>query len=266
MTIDLEHAIDLYETWWGDLRTARRAMQRLHAQRCVAWSQRSLVHRVAARALEPVMSGLRKEAPMLAQVDDEVCELLYMLLRSRRPQVVVEISPFHGWSTSWILTALQHNGTGQLRSFDVLDSASRNVPAELKPRWELVLGDVRKNTARIPQQIDFLLMDSDHSAEFAQWYLDEVFPRVRPGAPVCVDDIFHSADPGSFDGEGPVLMDWLRRNDVPWFTCAKAKNPSALNAIHGKKTSLGLVPRIRRGDANTSVFFEMPGARAATGT
>ena len=262
MTIVLQRTLDLYETWWSDLRTARRGMQRLHKQRCVAWSERSLAHRVAASALEPVMAGIRRAAPMLAQLDDEVCELLYMLIRSRRPEVVIEISPFHGWSTSWILTALQHNGTGTLRSYDLLDSASRNVPAELRGRWELVIGDVRKNAARIPTEIDFLLMDSDHSAEFAHWYLDEVVPRVRPGAPVCVDDVFHSADPGSFDGEGPVLMDWLLRHDVPWFTCAKAKNSTALNAIHGKKTSLGLVPRIHRGDANTAVFFEMPAAGA----
>jgi predicted O-methyltransferase YrrM len=258
MAIDLEHALNLYGTWWSDLQVARESMLRLHSRRCVAWSDRSIVHKVAARALKPVAKA-RRPAPMLAQVDDEVCEQLYMLIRLRRPEVLVEISPFHGWSTAWMLTALQHNGAGFLRSFDLLDSASRNIPAELRAnRWQLVVGDVRKSLGRIPNRIDFLLMDSDHSAEFARWYIDNVFPRVRPGAPVCVDDVFHSADPGSFDGEGPVLMEWLDRHRVQWFTCAKARNPSALNAIHGKKTTLGLVPRIRAGEGNTSVFFEMP--------
>lgn len=118
-----------------------------------------------------------------------------------------------------------------------------------------MLGDARKEVAASGEPIDFLLMDSDHSAEFAHWYLDTVLPRVRDGAVVCVDDVFHHADPAIFDGEGPVVLDWLQRRGIPYFTCAKPKNPLALNALHGQKVSLRLAERIHTSDTDPAILF-----------
>ncbi len=93
------------------------------------------MHKVAARAVQPFAGAVGLEPRMLAQTDDEDCEILYLLLRAERPEHVVEISPFHGWSTSWILAALRDNGRGRLVSY-----ARHNVPADLAAgRWQLVL-------------------------------------------------------------------------------------------------------------------------------
>ena len=43
---------------------------------------------------------------MTPQLDDLEAEITYLLLRATRPEVVVELGTFHGWSTSWTLTGL----------------------------------------------------------------------------------------------------------------------------------------------------------------
>jgi predicted O-methyltransferase YrrM len=253
--LSVEHVLALYTRFRDDLRRARERLRLVYRTRCVPWRERSLLHRLAARAVQPFAGPVGRQPRMLAQSDDEVCEILYLLVREQCPETVVEISPFHGWSTCWLLTALRDNGRGRLQSFDLIDASRRNVPADLAARWELVVGDVRGNVQRLPPAIDFLLMDSDHSAAFAHWYLDHVVARVRDQGVVAVDDVFHRADPGAFDGEGRVVVDWLASRELPFFTCAKAKNPSVLNALHGHKVALGLAERIHRSDANTTIFF-----------
>jgi predicted O-methyltransferase YrrM len=254
--VTVAHVLRLYERYGDDLRRVRERLRSLYRSRCVPWRDRSLLHKVLARLAQPVVGPRGLQPRMLAQSDDETCEILYLLLREERPQTVVEISPFHGWSTCWLLSALRDNGRGRLLSYDLIDASRANVPADLAAgRWELAVGDVAANGSRLPAAIDFLLMDSDHSADFAHWYIENVFPRVRPGAVIAVDDVFHHADPGAFDGEGRVVVDWLASRDVPYFTCAKAKNPTALNAIFGQKVAMGLAARIHRSDANPALVF-----------
>jgi predicted O-methyltransferase YrrM len=258
MAITLDEVIQLYRRNGDDLARVREDMRRLHRRRGVPWPERSPAHKVVARIARAAGLAPRRASHMLAQLDDEVCEIVYLLLRSRRPATVVEISPCHGWSTCWILSALRDNGHGFLYSFDIVDAARANVPADLQQgRWRLVVGDVRQRVDQIPQQIDFLFMDSDHSAEFAAWYLAAVLPRLRPGGVACVDDVFHTADPAGFDGEGRVIVDWLAARGIGYFTCAKAKDPSSLNTIHAQKVGMGFGRRILAGDGNTTIMFEV---------
>jgi predicted O-methyltransferase YrrM len=257
--ITVEQILRLYSEFGDDLRRVRERLRKLYRSRCVAWRERSLLHKLMARAVQPMIGAKGLQPRMLAQSDDETCEILYLLLRAERPESVVEISPFHGWSTCWLLSALRDNGRGRLTSFDLIDASRANVPQDLAAdRWELVLGDVANQVDRLPARIDFLWLDSDHSAEFADWYIATVFPRVHAQAVIAVDDVFHHADPGAFDGEGRVVVAWLQQRTVPFLTCAKAKNPTALNALHGHKTALRLAHRIHRSDANPALFFRLP--------
>lgn len=254
--LETSFVLDLYREHGAALRAARQRMRRIYRSRCVPWRNRSLLHKILARSVQPFAGPVGLEPRMLAQSDDEDCEILYLLLRAEKPERVVEISPFHGWSTCWILTALRDNGRGSLVSYDLIDAARTNVPADLAAgRWDLVLGDARQKVRADGEPIDFLLMDSDHSASFANWYLETVLPRVRDGAIVCIDDVFHHEDASGFDGEGPVALEWLARRGIPWFTCAKAKNPSALNALRGQRVALRISDRIHTSDANPAIFF-----------
>ena len=43
---------------------------------------------------------------MIPQLDDVEAELTYLALREHRPDAVMELGTFQGWSTTWILRAL----------------------------------------------------------------------------------------------------------------------------------------------------------------
>jgi len=48
----------------------------------------------------------------------------------------------------------------------------------------------------MPNSIDYLLMDADHSSVFAAWYVQNIFPKLRSGALVSIHDVFLDTKPG----------------------------------------------------------------------
>jgi predicted O-methyltransferase YrrM len=198
-------------------------------------------------------------ALMKPQLDDLEAEVTFLLLREFVPREVVEISPCGGWSSTWILSALRDNQQGRLTSFDLVDLSTKNVPAELaQGRWDFVQGDATRNLNRLPAKIDYLFIDSDHSAKFARWYIDELFSRLASGTPVSVHDVFHTAEPAGFDEEGGVLISWLEQRGIPYMTLSPKRAPDAAARVRSVKSELGLDARIHRADNNSMVFFRAP--------
>lgn len=200
--------------------------------------------------------ALREEKPsMKAQLDDLESELTYLLLREYQPETVVEIGCLHGWSTSWLLRALRDNGSGTLRSYDIVEHATRHVPPELSSeRWQFVPGDVRQRMSRPPSDIDYLFIDAAHSGRFAKWYIANLLPRLPPGTPVSVHDVFHGTRPLPFT-EGAVLLNWLRRTDRPYFTVAAAHAPAVNGRVLRLREELGLSEPVHTGKDNPMLYF-----------
>jgi hypothetical protein len=78
--------------------------------------------------------------------------LIYLIVRATRPRVVVETGVRPGYSTAWILAALDANGSGTLTSLGPGPTAGRSlgvrdyrlgqlVPPSLRSRWTLALGN-----------------------------------------------------------------------------------------------------------------------------
>lgn len=103
--------------------------------------------------------------------------VLYTFIREYRPKSIIEMSPDKGWSTYIMLNAiLDSNYADQLQyfhSFDLTDKIANPVKNLLKnkfcEKYKLFLGDARK-TVKIPNELDFWFIDSDHSYSFADWY------------------------------------------------------------------------------------------------
>jgi predicted O-methyltransferase YrrM len=227
---DLDHISGLYRTYADDLDHVREKQRRL----------------------------LAPPASMKAQLDDLEAEITYLLLREARPETVVEIGTFHGWSTTWILQALRDNGTGHLHSYDITDNVLRGVPDHLSTgRWTFTQGDARENLEKIPDTADFLFVDAAHSASFARWYLQHLFPRLSPGIPVCVHDVFHGRRALPFT-EGAVVLRWLAERRTPYFTASRAHARRAHDHLKEVKRSLALGLPLRTSDDNPMIFFTMP--------
>lgn len=231
----VDHVVRLYRTYTEDLHRVRE-------------QQRAL--------LGPPLS-------MKAQLDDLEAEITYLLLREARPETVVEIGTFHGWSTTWILQALKDNGTGHLYSYDIVDHVVRNVPERLSTgRWTFTRGDARENLEKIPDTADFLFIDAAHSASFARWYLEHLMPRMRPGIPVCVHDVFHGRRPLPFT-EGAVLLRRLAEQDTPYFTPSRAHAPEIHRRLDDVRRNLALGLPLKESRDNPMVFFTLTAAGRA---
>lgn len=193
-----------------------------------------------------------------AQLDDVEAELTYLFVRDRAPGTVVELGALHGWSTSWILRALRDAGHGELHSYDLIDRAARTVPPELaEDRWIFHHGDARGNVRELPDDIGYLFIDAAHTASFAHWYIDRVFPLVPSGTPVSVHDVFHTSRPKPFS-EGRVITAWLAAQGVPYFTAAPARAPEMYARLREVKHALALDAPVRTPGRNPMIFFRMP--------
>ena len=194
---------------------------------------------------------------MTPQLDDLEAEITYLLLREARPAVVMELGTFHGWSTSWILSALRDNGSGRLHSFDRIDNVVRNVPEDLADgRWTFVQGDIKQTLDQVPADTGYLFVDAAHNSRFARWYLEHLFPRVPAGTPVSVHDVYHFRATLPLH-EGKVVVRWLDERGVPFFTPSRAKSRTAYDTLTVLRQDLGLAP-IRGDGDNPMIFFEMP--------
>ncbi|MFC4946304.1 class I SAM-dependent methyltransferase [Pseudonocardia sp. GCM10023141] len=194
---------------------------------------------------------------MTPQLDDLEAEITYLLLRDRRPATVMELGTFHGWSTTWLLSALRDNGTGRLHSFDKIDNVVRQVPADLAAdRWTFVQGDMKANLAAVPADVDYLFVDADHGQRFGDWYLEHLFPLMPAGIPVSVHDVFRGRRARIWS-EGAVVVSWLQERGVRVFSASRKNSPAVFAEINRVRAELG-IEGARGTTRNPMIFFNLP--------
>jgi predicted O-methyltransferase YrrM len=133
-------------------------------------------------------------------------ELLYDLVRSLRPDRVLETGVALGWSSLAILLALESLGHGELVSIDMPYPGMKNdafvgiaVPPRLHSRWTLIRRpdrDVLRSTVRRLGSIDLAHYDSDKSRPGRAFAYPTLWRALRPNGVLVSDDI---ADNPVFD-------------------------------------------------------------------
>ena len=125
------------------------------------------------------------------------CEALYYTVRALRPRVVVETGVCYGASSSYILEALERNGSGILHSIDLGSPAGepRNdffVHPLHRNRWHLHIGDSRgilRPLLKQLGQIDHFHHDSLHTYEHMMWEYETARPFIGPRGAISSDDV-----------------------------------------------------------------------------
>lgn len=121
--------------------------------------------------------------------------LLYLLTRALRPARVVETGVRPGYSTAWLLAALQANGHGELVSLGPGTAAGRSsavenvsvgqfVPPALRSRWTLALGNSEERLREIlarSSSVDLFLYDNGPEAPRARFELRAAWDVLAPG-------------------------------------------------------------------------------------
>jgi Methyltransferase domain len=127
-------------------------------------------------------------------------ELLYFLTRWKKPRIVLETGVAAGFSSAAILSALERNDKGELRSSDFpyfrLERPERFigclVDEQLKKRWQLETKGDRLNLPKLLHglsEIDLFHYDSDKSHYGRRAAMKRVEPKLAKDAILLMDDV-----------------------------------------------------------------------------
>jgi predicted O-methyltransferase YrrM len=145
--------------------------------------------------------------------------LLYLLVRAAAPRRTVETGVRPGYTTAWILAALEANGSGELVSLGPGTTAGRSnavqqvsvgqfVPPGLRTRWTLALGNSEERLREIlaaGPSIDLFLYDNGPDPARARFELRAAWDALSERGILLA----HRVD------AGPAWAEFCRRQGVP---------------------------------------------------
>lgn len=142
--------------------------------------------------------------------------VLYLIVRSLKPEIVVETGVANGESSAFILGAMETNKQGRLYSIDLPpkqeeifdDKASYLMPPgkkvgwlvskSLRHRWTLILEPAEEALPHLVQHlntIDIFLHDSLHTYNHMMFEFSTVWPHLRAGGVLLSDDVSGHRNP-----------------------------------------------------------------------
>jgi hypothetical protein len=187
--------------------------------------------------LNEIKKRMRKiYANCIPQFDDIEAEILCLILMYLKPSLIYEFSPCGGWSTSYMLNTIDIMKIDcNINSFDIIDNCTHNINDELKDRWHFHLGNVENEYDKFTDKIDFLFIDSDHSAEFTKKYITNVLEPLLISCKnnnkkifVSVHDVFHTPIPSD---EGKLVIEFLEKNNIKYFSPNNNIHKNDINSL-----------------------------------
>ena|SRR3990167_7506978 len=177
----------------------------------------------------------------IGQGDNEVrydydsSKVCYSLIRHLKPVSVFECGTSFGHSAVFINDALQKNKlpyvyVGFEMEGDLYKKTVENIEKRfdgMPPEITLINDNVTNSAVLeyIPETLDFAFIDTNHEETSTQWYVDNIFPRLVPGALVAIHDFAVDDRTGEWVGKGPdgsggleetrLLIDLQRAGELP---------------------------------------------------
>ncbi len=158
--------------------------------------------------------------------------LLYSIVKSIRPEIIVETGVGQGVSSTAILLALKTLGHGRLISIDLPNFVTQGyvnadgqrdwvhlpadkstgwlVPDELRSKWTLLIGSSRDLLPSIRGNIDMFFHDSDHSYVNMTYEYEWAITQLSNGGVLSSDDVGWNHAYRDFLRKHPQLSDRIR--------------------------------------------------------
>jgi hypothetical protein len=137
----------------------------------------------------------------------------YAVARLRKPKLIVETGIDEGIGSAILLLALERNAAegadGRLLAFDIRDDVGWLVPARLRTRYDIRIGDtnVVLPAAIKGETVDMFIHDSMHTYEHETFELNAVFPHTSAAAALISDNAHGSS----------AFTDFCARHNLqPW--------------------------------------------------
>ncbi len=151
---------------------------------------------------ESVAGNLRSEIaraslryPSDFRIEEETQRLLYVLVRARQPQLVVETGVADGMSTRLITEGLTRNQHGLLHSCDVLDDVGAlvlNHPTARRLKLHILPWPYGRHLDRLCatlSPVDIFIHDSNHQYHNARYEYEVAWKFLRAGGLLVSDDV-----------------------------------------------------------------------------
>ena len=157
--------------------------------------------------------GLRNDADQsdklkkYLNITRDTGEFLSVLVKVIKARTILEIGTSNGYSTLWLASSLP--ASGQVHTIEHIEAkaaeAKRNFErVGLLPKITQLVGDVRSELAKAPQNVDMIFLDADRSL-----YLSlavNLFGLLKTGGLLVCDNAV------SHESELTEFVDWVRSN------------------------------------------------------
>lgn len=136
-------------------------------------------------------------------IDFETGLMLSNLVQYRKPKTIVELGTFRGYSTAWLLLGSQLCGDNSftipdVHAFEVFKEGAYGSmwydTLEMRLdnfRYHEIPGGIWKFPDEIPETIDFLFHDTQHSLNPTMKEMEVLLPRIPVGGMIVIDDMLH---------------------------------------------------------------------------
>lgn len=157
---------------------------------------RALLGSAAVTEPAPLADAPAHQYSEVWQVDRSVRQFLWGLVRTIRPERVLETGVADGASTRTILDAMETNGRGKLYGVDIASDVGQLArQSSGAHRWELAVlprrgrGKALRSLLDRVQPLDVFLHDSDHSYPWQRFEYREAWRTLAPGGWLLSDDV-----------------------------------------------------------------------------
>lgn len=162
--------------------------------------------------------------------DRDSSAILYSLIRHYKPKNCLAIGTWEGGSTCVMMAAmLKNKNKANYVASELLDDkrmeAEQNCIKKNKVAPTMI-GDITKNLNKVPKELDFLFVDTDHDFDTTKWIFENIMPRVKKGALVAFHDWAVEEKNGEIIGKGAdgqggwpeteYMMDLWRKKKLPF--------------------------------------------------
>lgn len=141
----------------------------------------------------------KKPYPTEYSLDDESGLFLYLLCKIVQPEHVVETGVAYGFSSMYVLQALEENDKGFLYSIDSVFSPWQTkemigsaIPSNLRHRWKFNFGSSSEKLGHVMSslgKVDVFIHDSLHTYKNMMYEFDTAWPYIANGGFLISDDI-----------------------------------------------------------------------------
>ncbi len=137
--------------------------------------------------------------PVIYGLNRSVSRLLYLLCYVTKPSIVVETGVANGFSSSYILSAMENVNHGELFSIDGIirpwhtaEKIGLAIPQQLKKRQNLILGNASIELKKLLNEInlvDIFIHDSSHTYQNMKKEFRIAWSHIREGGFLFSDDV-----------------------------------------------------------------------------